>query len=89
MPHVLSVVLQIFFFLTPIFYPVSAVPESFRKFLMVNPLTYMIEQTRMVMLYAQIPDWRFAAISFALGIGIFILGFGWFNKTQKGFADVI
>ena len=88
-PHVLSVVLQIFFFLTPIFYPVSAVPESFRKFLMVNPLTYMIEQTRMVMLYAQIPDWRFAAISFALGIGIFILGFGWFNKTQKGFADVI
>jgi lipopolysaccharide transport system permease protein len=88
-PHVLNVILQIFFFLTPIFYPVSAVPENFRKFLMLNPLTYMIEQTRMVLLYAQIPDWRFAAVSIGAGVVTFILGFGWFNKTQKGFADVI
>ncbi len=88
-PYVLNVLLQIFFFLTPIFYPVSAVPVSFRKFLWFNPLTYMIEQTRMVLLYARIPDWKLICISLAIGIIVFILGFAWFNKTQKGFADVI
>lgn len=88
-PYVLNVILQIFFFLTPIFYPVSAVPESFRKFLLFNPLTYMIEQTRMVLLYARIPDLKLIGISLATGLIVFILGFAWFNKTQKGFADVI
>ena len=88
-PYVLNVILQIFFFLTPIFYPVSAVPVSFRKFLLFNPLTCMIEQTRMVLLYARTPDWKFIGISLFIGIVVFILGFGWFNKTQKGFADVI
>ena len=84
-----SYLLQIFFFLTPIFYPVSAVPVSFRKFLWFNPLTYMIEQTRMVLLYARIPDWKLICISLAIGVIVFIMGFAWFNKTQKGFADVI
>ena len=49
----------------------------------------MIEQTRMVLLYARIPDWKLICISLAIGVIVFILGFAWFNKTQKGFADVI
>ena len=77
------------FFVTPIFYPIEAVPERFRVYLQINPLTTIIEETRKVLLYAQTPDWNFFAISLAVGVVVFLLGFAWFNKTQKGFADVL
>lgn len=88
-PYILGVVLQVLFFVTPIFYPVEAVPERFRGYLQINPLTTIIEETRKVLLYAQTPDWNFFAISLAVGVVVFLLGFAWFNKTQKGFADVL
>ncbi len=88
-PYVLQVILQVLFFITPIFYPISAVPEKLQILLKINPLTMMIEETRKVLLYAQVPDWKFFAVSLAVGIAVFILGFAWFNKTQKGFADVL
>jgi lipopolysaccharide transport system permease protein len=88
-PYVVNVILQVFFFLTPIFYPVSAVPETFRKFLLLNPLARMIGQIRDVLFAAKLPEWGSFGISFAGGIVVFLLGFAWFNKTQKGFADVI
>ena len=88
-PYILQVILQVLFFMTPIFYPVSAVPERLQIFLKLNPLTMMIEESRKVFLYAQMPDWNFFMISAAVGIAVFWLGIAWFNKTQKGFADVL
>ena len=88
-PYILQVILQVLFFVTPIFYPITAVPERLQIFLKVNPLTLLIEETRKVFLYAQMPDWNFFAISLATGIAVCLLGVAWFNKTQKGFADVL
>ena len=88
-PYILGVILQVLFFATPIFYPVEQVPEKFRTVLQINPLTIMIEESRKVMLLSQTPDWKFFGISLAVGIVVFLLGFAWFNKTQKGFADVL
>ena len=88
-PYVVNVILQVFFFLTPIFYPVSAVPETFRKFLLLNPLARMIGQIRDVLFAAKLPDLGNFGISLTVGAVVFLLGFAWFNKTQKGFADVI
>ena len=88
-PYIIQVILQVLFFMTPIFYPVSAVPEKLQIFLKVNPLTMMIEETRKVFLYAKMPDWNFFMISTAVGFAVFWLGLAWFNKTQKGFADVL
>ena len=88
-PYVLQVILQVLFFITPIFYPISKVPQNLQIILQVNPLTLMIEETRKVFLYAQMPDWSFFGITLLVGVTVFILGFAWFNKTQKGFADVL
>lgn len=76
-------------FMSPVFYPLSALPEHFRPFIQANPLTFIIEQARRVLLEGQLPDWT--------GLGLYLLvallvawgGFAWFQKTRKGFADVL
>lgn len=87
--YVVQVILQILFFMTPIFYPIQAIPECYRWPLRVNPLTILIEETRKVFLYGQLPDWKFLGAAFLVSFAVMQLGFVWFNKTKKGFADVI
>lgn len=77
------------FFLSPIFYPVSALPEAMRSYLFLNPLTLIIEQSRAVILFGQLPDWRGLAIYYAVAVLVAWAGLSWFKKTRKGFADVL
>lgn len=87
--YVAGVVLQILFFMTPIFYSLEMVPEAFRKPLQMNPLTIMIEQARNVFLYDRMPDWNFLGGALLVSLLVMQLGFAWFYKTKKGFADVL
>ena len=87
--YVVQVVLQILFFMTPIFYPIQAVPERFRWPLRLNPLTLLIEEARKVFIYGQLPDWRFLGAAFLISLAVMQLGFVWFSRTKKGFADVL
>ena len=87
--YVVGVVLQVLFFVTPIFYPVSAIPERFRWPIRLNPLTLLIEEARKVFLYGELPDWRFLVAAFLISLLVLHLGFLWFHKTKKGFADVL
>lgn len=83
------IVVSVLTFLSPVFYPVTAVPERFRPFMLANPLTFIIEQAREVLIFGHAPDW--------LGLGLYSLaaaaiawaGYVWFQKTRKGFADVL
>ena len=88
-PYVVQVILQILFFMTPIFYPVQAVPPEFRWPLRVNPLTILIDEARKIFLYGQLPNWKFLGLAFVVSLIVLQLGFVWFNKTKKGFADVL
>lgn len=76
-------------FVTPVFYPVSAVPERVRPFFMLNPLAFVVEQSRQVVLWGQLPDWLMLSAYTAVGALVAYLGFYWFEKTRRGFADVI
>lgn len=76
-------------FLSPIFYPASALPEAYRTLLYLNPLTPVIEQGRAVLYFGQSPDFSLLAQCFAASVVIAWLGFAWFQKTRKGFADVL
>lgn len=87
--YVVGVLLQILFFATPIFYPVSAVPEELRWVLNWNPLTVFIEQARNVFLYGLLPDWRFLGIATLVSLVVLQLGFFFFARTKRGFADVL
>lgn len=76
-------------FLSPIFYPVTAFPEDYRYILYLNPLTTVVEQTRDVLFWGNTPDFLMLAIYWVVTLGIAWLGFAWFQKTRKGFADVL
>jgi lipopolysaccharide transport system permease protein len=76
-------------FLTPIFYPISAIPEGYRKFININPLALVVEQARDVLIASQVPALSGLLVSWCVGVLVLWLGFAWFQKTRKGFADVI
>ena len=76
-------------FLSPIFYPVSALPEKYRPLLMLNPLGPTIEQTREVLFWGKLPDLAILSIYYLFAALLAWLGFAWFQKTRKGFADVL
>lgn len=76
-------------FLAPVFYPLSAVPEPFRSLMLLNPLTFIIEQARNSLVWGSMPDWEGLAIYALVSACTLWAGFAWFQKTRKGFADVI
>ena len=76
-------------FLSPIFYPVTAFPEEYRHLMYLNPLTPVIEMVREVLFWGKVPDFTMLGIYLLVTALIAWLGFAWFQKTRKGFADVI
>jgi lipopolysaccharide transport system permease protein len=76
-------------FLSPIFYPIASIPEAYQAYVMANPLTPVIEMTRQVLYMGQLPDFVSLTIHTLVGFAISFIGFFWFQKMRKGFADVI
>ncbi|NLD81894.1 MAG: ABC transporter permease [Smithella sp.] len=87
--QVISMLTTVLMFTSPIFFPVSILPEKYRIFMYLNPLTFIIEQMRDVVLWGRLPSWSGWCLSMALGIGVAWIGLVWFQKTRKGFADVL
>lgn len=87
--QIVGVITTALLFLSPIFYPVSALPEALRPYLLLNPLTFIIEQTRAVLIVGEGPNWPGLAIYAAAAAVAAWAGFAWFQKTRRGFADVL
>jgi lipopolysaccharide transport system permease protein len=84
-----GIITTVLMFLSPMFYPTSALPETIQPFIMLNPLALIMEQARAVLVWGQLPDWYAIAIYTAIAFVIAWIGFAWFQKTRKGFADVL
>lgn len=87
--QVVGVMVTALLFMSPIFYPLAAIPERYRYLIELNPMTQVIEQAREVLLWGRLPAFGPWAVSMALGLVCAWLGFVWFQKTRKGFADVL
>ena len=87
--QIITVLISAMMFLSPIFYPVSAVPEKARWVVYVNPLSYFIEATRDVVLWGKVPALIPWLAALFLGLLFLALGFAVFQKLRKGFADVL
>jgi len=87
--QVISMLTTVLMFVSPIFFPVTALPEKYRVFIYINPLTFIIEQTRSVVIWGQLPAWSGWCTAMVLGFGVAWIGLVWFQKTRKGFADVL
>ena len=85
----ISILTMVMLFLSPIFYPLTALPEDLRPWLMANPLTFIITQARAVLIWGQLPDWVGLGIYTIVSTLVAWLGYAWFQKSRKGFADVL
>jgi lipopolysaccharide transport system permease protein len=87
--QIIGVITSILLFMSPIFYPLSALPEQLQPWLLLNPITQVVEGTRDVLLWGVLPNVPLY-LAYLLGsLLVSWLGFAWFQKTRKGFADVI
>ncbi len=87
--QVVGLVVQALMFLSPLFYPVKDVPPRFQKILMANPLSFVIEQARRIMVQGQSPDFRGLAVYWLASAAVAWLGYMWFQHARDGFADVL
>lgn len=85
----IGLITTVLWFLSPVIYPITAVPERFRPFIMANPLTFIIEQAREVLIWGHLPNWFGLGIYTLAAIVVAWAGYAWFQKTRKGFADVL
>jgi len=76
-------------FLSPIFYPPSALPERLRRIVIFNPLSAPINAARDLVIDGVMPNPAPLLVLFALGALVAWLGLKWFRLTQRGFADVL
>jgi lipopolysaccharide transport system permease protein len=76
-------------FLSPVFYPITSLPYDLRFYAYLNPLSMPIEQSRQVLFWGQVPSATYFIAYFIFSIIAACLGFSWFQKTRKGFADVL
>lgn len=76
-------------FLAPVFYSVENVPPAFKQIILINPATFIIEQAREVLVWGHLPDWAGLGLYSGASMLVAWFGFWWFQKTRKGFADVI
>lgn len=76
-------------FLSPVFFPVSALPPKLQPLMMANPLTFIIEQTRAVLLLGVQPNWGGLAIYSLFACAVAWLGFACFQTGRRSFADVL
>ncbi|MDD5410227.1 MAG: ABC transporter permease [Methylobacter sp.] len=85
----IGIITSVLMFLSPVFYPVAAVPERVRPFIMANPLTFIIEQAREVLIWGHLPNWMGLGGYTLAATAIAWAGYAWFQITRKGFADVL
>jgi len=87
--QVVGVLTSTIMFLCPIFYSIESLPEPFQKLLLINPLTFIVQQARTVMINGAMPDFGTLAIYTVASVAFAWLSLAWFQRARDGFADVL
>jgi lipopolysaccharide transport system permease protein len=87
--EIMRIVVTAWTFLTPIMYPIEMIPESYRVYMFLNPMTAIVEGYRDLILKGSIPHWEGLAWTGLLGLLTALIGYFWFSRTKREFADVI
>lgn len=84
-----SLLVTLTLFMTPIFFPIEAVPVEFRSAIMLNPLTFVVQQARDVTIFGRWPDFAGLALYTVAALAFLVCGFWVFQRLRNGFADVL
>ncbi|MDD5373382.1 MAG: ABC transporter permease [Sulfurimonas sp.] len=86
---VMGVVINMLMFLSPVFYPLSAIPQNLQWLFELNPVTLIIESCRGAFMYGVYPEWGKLGVYLVCSLLVWFLGYKVFNATRGGFGDVI
>ena len=87
--QIISLALSVLMFLSPLFYPITALPESLQRVMRFNPLAETVEELRGVLLLSRLPEVEVYCAHLAFSLVFTGLCFAWFQKTRRAFADVV
>ena len=87
--HLLEIIVRLLFFMSPIVYPIAAIPPDYRFIIYINPLTFFVDHFQQTLIFGEMIDFQMFALVFGGAFGIFVLGYMWFMKSKQSFADVM
>lgn len=87
--QVTGMITTMMMFLSPIFFPMSAMPEEFRSLIAINPLVYFLEEGRNTLIFGVVPDMLHLVYAWGASIAVAAAGFAVFQKMRNGFSDVL
>ncbi|MDX1983267.1 MAG: ABC transporter permease [Bryobacteraceae bacterium] len=87
--HIIGFLVTLWFFITPICYPEASLPPALAPALLKNPMFQFVRAYRLLLLEGQIPAWSAFAKLWLLAAGVFLLGYAWFARLKKTFADAL
>jgi lipopolysaccharide transport system permease protein len=85
----IGIAVTVLMFLSPVFYPLDALPDDFRTIASLNPLALIIESARDVLVWGRLPSLDSYLLNLLASLFVAFLGFAWFQKTRRGFGDVL
>src|SRR5215470_1221821 len=86
---VVQIALQLWLYVTPVAYPLSRLKPQWRFWIVLNPLSGIVEAFRSSLVYGRAPDWHVLGISAAFTVVVFVGALVLFKKLDRYFADVI
>ena len=87
--HLVGITATVLLFISPIFYPVDRMPAWIQSVIYLNPLSFVVEQLREVIIWGRQPDWAGLAVYYAVAMLIACAGLWFFQRVRHGFADVV
>ena len=87
--YVVPLVIQLWFYATPVIYPASSVPAWLQPYYALNPMVGIIDGYRRVILLGQPPSLNYLAVSVVMTVLILVLAYRYFKTVEWKFADMI
>jgi lipopolysaccharide transport system permease protein len=89
-PQTVTVVINLWFYLTPIVYPARVIPEAWRHWVLwLNPMAAIAEIYRDLILVGQVLHWKEWGVATVFSMIIFLIGFKFYQRVRPAFADVL
>lgn len=87
--YTVGLIVTLLLFLSPVFYPIEAVPTEYRDLIYLNFLTFPMEQLRAVVIFGELPNWTSLLGYTFMSLAVAWFGLSWFRQSKRGFADVL
>lgn len=89
MGNLINILLQLLFFMSAVIYPITAIPGKFHTIIRSNPMITIIENARRTLIWGESIEWLWWCAVSIFSLIVMQLGFLWFMKSKRSFADLL